>query len=294
MKKLIYLSLVLTLTIVITSCSKETNNNNEIESPLKAEENVISSEIISKLSLLNFNTENAKLVSNLVNSEEYYSVENDIQISKSFLDNLNLTKNGGKANHYSVNSINLVTTPTNGQRIIKIRVKHRRGFTGKRSRFSYLGDFEYRSFTEAVAQFNNLNLSIKFQLSKGLKPENDTDIFVYRTRSGVPEGGGAAALSSNGNPGSYIKIHYDVADYNNLKRRHVYIHELGHAIGLRHTDWQNHESCSSSSGESSYNQASHINGTPTGYDPTSIMLTCGFGANGSLNSNDILALRNLY
>ena len=75
-------------------------------------------------------------------------------------------------------------------------------------------------------------------------------------------------------------------------------HEIGHAIGFRHTDYMNR---SYSCGGSPVNEGSagvgaiHVPGTPTGPDPNSWMLSCiGSGQNRPFNANDRTALNYLY
>jgi hypothetical protein len=72
-------------------------------------------------------------------------------------------------------------------------------------------------------------------------------------------------------------------------------HEIGHTLGMRHTDWFSRQSCGQSGESAGSDGAVHIPGTRTGFDSTSIMLAC-FGANedGEFNSNDITAFRYLY
>ena len=78
----------------------------------------------------------------------------------------------------------------------------------------------------------------------------------------------------------------------------ILAHEIGHCIGMRHTDFADRSySCGGSptnEGASTVG-AVHIPGTPTGPDPNSWMLACiGSGQNRPFNANDKVALNYLY
>lgn len=100
----------------------------------------------------------------------------------------------------------------------------------------------------------------------------------------------AATFPSNGRAGSVIQVN---TDFNNGvissgQKRYNIVHELGHCIGLRHTNW-------ASRGESANpHGANTVPGTPTS-DFNSVMN--GGTANNTWNGfsiNDILAVRILY
>jgi hypothetical protein len=146
-----------------------------------------------------------------------------------------------------------------------------------------------------VNRYNRLNLNLKFRRvaangSIYMRP-NYNIIGNTIAFAGFP--------TQNGNPYHEININM------NMYRRYtptqwgiVLQHEIGHCIGLRHTDYMDRSfSCSGNPvNEGSANVgAIHIPGTPSEPDKLSFMLACFDGnSNLSFNSNDIKALKYLF
>ena len=106
--------------------------------------------------------------------------------------------------------------------------------------------------------------------------------------------------TSTGQPYNQVKVN-SRAIGNNPNQNYlatILAHEIGHCIGMRHTDFADRSySCGGSptnEGASTVG-AVHIPGTPTGPDPNSWMLACiGSGQNRPFNANDKVALNYLY
>ena len=110
---------------------------------------------------------------------------------------------------------------------------------------------------------------------------------------------GKAGFPSNGLPYKQIKIGDDIeADSGMGPLRHVILHELGHCVGMRHTDFYNRSiSCGSGGDEGQGNHgAHHIPGTPTNAVRNgSVMNSCyNDSSNGQWTDNDVTALVYLY
>lgn len=146
----------------------------------------------------------------------------------------------------------------------------------------------------AVNNFNRLNTGLTFTLTFGSANYASYDMVVYRVEGG---GGGSAGFPSNGRPNQYIRINSGTSAYDTNVVEHVITHEMGHSVGLRHTDYFDRSySCGSGGNEGDGGVgAINIPGTPTGIDPNSIMLAC-FSANedGEFGSFDVTALEYLY
>ncbi|MEO1515817.1 MAG: M57 family metalloprotease [Bacteroidota bacterium] len=145
----------------------------------------------------------------------------------------------------------------------------------------------------AVANYNRLGLTINFSLS--FSGSTNADIVVYQNtlNSGA---GGQAGFPSLGNPFKWVQIFSGMESRSTNVNEHVITHEIGHCIGLRHTDYFSRASCGQNVNEGDGGVgAIPIAGTPTGIDWESVMLAC-FNNNedGEFGGFDVTALRAVY
>lgn len=85
----------------------------------------------------------------------------------------------------------------------------------------------------------------------------------------------ASFPNRRGNPGSSVTVNTVNYGLTLAEKRFTMVHEMGHCIGFRHTNWFDRNSdgnatTNDNEGVSSIG-ANHIPGTPTGLDPNSVM-----------------------
>lgn len=149
---------------------------------------------------------------------------------------------------------------------------------------------------EAIRRYNAANLQLKFtRITSGT-----ADLPIkYSSNLGSGVLGQSGGFPSNGNPAPGFTLVPNVINSSNVNYiATIMAHEMGHCIGLRHTDYYNRAySCGgSASNEGASNVgAILIPGTPSAAEPNSWMLACvGNGVNRPFTSNDLTALNYLY
>ncbi|KFE61106.1 zinc-dependent metalloprotease [Hyalangium minutum] len=145
----------------------------------------------------------------------------------------------------------------------------------------------------AIENYNSQNLRIRF--ARGSASDCNATI-TAQTSTGA---GGSAGFPSGGKPYGTINIGTGLQSYSNDVNEHVITHELGHAVGFRHSDYYNRAiSC----GGSASNEGTAgvgailIPGTPsTATVGGSIMNSCFRSTEtGEWTASDKTALNYLY
>lgn len=209
-------------------------------------------------------------------TETRYLVDGDIELTK---EELEIMQNFDATLEKQYRTFNTV----NGNNISVI------GYTG--------GSYALTSKMRTALQWtiNNYNALKIQQFSLSFAASTNADIVVYRNfqNSGA---GGSAGFPSGGRPYKWVQIYAGMQNYNTNVNEHVMTHEIGHCMGLRHTDYFSRESCGLNTNEGSAGVgAVHIPGTPTDFDANSVMLACfDSGEDGEFGFYDRVALEYLY
>lgn len=267
MKRQTLLMLGLASALLFNACQK--NQESVVDDRL-----VTDQEVLAKISQLGFS------IDHVIQADDGYIVEGDILLTQSRLDNQQVGTTLRIASDEQYRTTELVTGLP---RVITVSLA-----SNMPSNFSPALD-------EALSRYNAENLQLTFtRVSSG----GDIAIsagpwwwsyFGILGQGGFPEGG---------DPWGTIQLNTSYFSSSTTGYlASVIVHEMGHCIGFRHTDYMDRSfSCGGSAddeGETEYG-AVHIPGTPTDPDALSFMLSCSDGTDREFNANDVIALEYLY
>jgi len=146
----------------------------------------------------------------------------------------------------------------------------------------------------AIVNYDVLPLSFNMRRTTGSRQGCDEEITAVL----MDGNGGRSGFPSGGSPYPKIRIGRGLAAYPAGTIEHVITHELGHCVGLRHSDWYNRSiSCGVGGRESSWwDGAVHIPGTPTGATVGGSLMNACFRTHesGNFTASDKVALKFLY
>lgn len=262
--------------LLLLSCNKED------EAVVSGQESLkVTPEVLNKLKSLSLNTSDVQVIQNTNLEgvvEDAFLVEGDIIITQDQLNKMDL--HGGITTE-QYRTTNLVSAP----RTIRVVGLSGTGTTALTTNMR-------NGLQAAINRYNNLGLSINFTLTFSSSTSGAN--IVVRRQTG--SAGGVAGFPTGGNPYNSVTLYSGLDSYSTNVNAHVAAHEIGHCIGLRHTDWFSRQSCGQNSNEGTAGVgAILIPGTPSGYDATSYMRACfSSSETGAFNANDVTALNYLY
>lgn len=242
----------------------------------------VPNEVINQLAAKGFSTDGITAI------DGGYLVEGDLFFSNESLSKTQVGPDLIIAQEEQYRTTNLIT---NLPRVITVSNK----YPSQKVLFNAATD-------SAVARYNALGLRLTF---KRVPAGTNADIDIIGADLG---GGGVLGQSSgfpdnDGNPATPITLNSRKGTYTGSTDVQwlttVIAHEIGHTIGMRHTDYKNRNySCGFSfpknEGQSGVG-AIYIPGTNSKpQDPGSWMLACTDGTNRPFNPNDVTALNYLY
>lgn len=308
MKRLLHSVAMLSIaTLVLTSCMEEESTTTTAVNPYK-----LSPEEMTAVEDAGFSTEGA-----WKSEDGSLWIENDINLTVAQLKQMT----PGDIVNEQYRTTNLVTT--NGSRNISIYMEvetsggggggggngngngngNGGGPKGGSTAAAAFPSSYDLALTEVINRYNSENLEITFSRTTN---QNAADIVLTRLnkrdeRRGVL--GSAGFPTASGDPYNEIKMSGVLQSSYNLTVNGIatiIAHEVGHCIGMRHTDYFDR---SISCGGSPSNEGSagvgaiHISGTTTGADLQgngSWMLACTDGSNRPFTNDDQTALDVLY
>ncbi|MBV7529311.1 M57 family metalloprotease [Chitinophaga sp. sic0106] len=258
--------------VAVVSCQK--SNTNEDAKPQE-----VSEDVLAQIKAYGFSTNDVH------SADGGVIVEGDIFLSH---DQLKQKVSGPTLQVAQTEQYRTTRLVTGLPRVIKIKV-------------SGLGTAFIAGTDTAIARYNRLGLRLTFQRVTSGTANITIQGFNEGPSGGYITLGSAGFPTASGNPYSQILMNTNQYAYgsnpNVLYVGSVIQHEIGHCLGMRHTDYMNRAySC----GGSASNEGSAgvgailIPGTPSAADPNSWMLACSNGGNRTFNSNDIIALKYLY
>ena len=258
---------------LLPACTKDNSGAAKQADPTK-----VSAAVSQKISNLGFSTDDVRKVG------DNYLVEGDIMLTPANLSEASSSPTLRIADVEQYRTTNLVK---NLPRTVTVSV-------------SNLPQVYATATANAVARYNALNLTLKFQVVS-----SGGNIQIIGFNEGPSGGyitlGSSGFPTSSGDPYNQIQMNTNAQAYGTNPDlgyvTSVIQHEMGHCVGFRHTDYMNRAfSCGgrrSNEGSAGIG-AINIPGTPTKADAGSWMLACSSGTDRTFNPNDVIALDYLY
>jgi|GEM_PF-228171 len=207
-----------------------------------------------------------------------YLVEGDIFLTVDQITNLETSKGSSpnfRIEHFRTNNLVLGGTP----RLITVYMD------------PAFSTYMHNACITAINRYNAVNLSLRFEKTNSTNA--DIRIVAIFSQSNLL---GSSTFPSSGNPGNNIELNTFYYNNNRTDAATTIAHEIGHAVGFRHTDYMNRGfSCSQNANEGTANiGAVHVPGTPTTPVNGSWMLACSDNRDRPFTIEDVTSLKSIY
>lgn len=264
-----FLGIALCASLTLTSCQSDS-----------AEQETETSLINSKIEALGFSTDG--MYETTLAGKHGFAIEGDIFLTKEMINELTAEEPLTQEKHYVTRNL------VNRGSVIDVYMD------------SDFNSTMQAAFNDAINRYNQLNLDIRFRRTNN---ERSSDIAILSQNiPNTPDGrvilGRSAGFPRFGRPASPIVLNSRIYDSRvPADAATVIAHEIGHAIGFRHTDFFNRSfSCGTGGFEEDFNNvgAFYVPGTPPGAERGSWMLACSGGSDRPFTSGDRDALRSVY
>ncbi len=277
----------LLLTASLFSCEEK----EVIDAATPSIEETVPSNVISQLSKFGYDTDNIPVYAHTMDGHEGYVVENDIFLTTEQVNNLPKStllsgvNDAPEAEQYR--TINLVESLP---RTLTVYLDPN------------FGNGFGQAFDEALRRYNAEGLRLSFRRVNTSRADIRFFSFNQPPRNGSITLGISGGFPTRGNPANTIQINVNPAALNGQTIQGmatIMAHEIGHAIGFRHTDFFD-RSLSCGGRRNNEGQAGvgaiQISGTPSGTDRGSFMQACagGNGTNRPFSRFDRIALDATY
>lgn len=259
MVKMKHLSFLLTILFLISSCNSEDVLNTDSQTDIKAE---LAEQARSRILSMGLDT------TDMVEIDNYYVVENDILINKDSLFSIPMTRQYRATNTVA---------------------------TGQTITISISSTDLFSAWIDVVKEVANIYSSNTGLYFKFIGYGNSADIVISRDAMSNPYtcAEGEFPVGTSGKPGKNVRInslfYKDIDTFLSEKEKiFLMMHEIGHNLGLRHTDCVVKEESANNVG------MVKIPGTPdTDSDSYMNSRTCGHSWNG-MSKYDAVALNYLF
>jgi Zn-dependent protease with chaperone function len=265
--KLLTLLALAGATLSLSSCSKKEE--------AAAAPSAVPQDAMSQIKALGFSTQDVKKV------DGGYVVEGDMLLTPELLASAPGYSTLRVGDEEQYRTTNLVTGLP---RVLTVSIS------------SSFNSYYVTAIDEAIRRYNAANLRVTFRRIS----TTGADLPVkYSSSLGAGVLGQSGGFPSGGNPAPGFTLVPSVINSTNTNYiATIMAHEMGHCIGMRHTDYYNRAySCggSASNEGASTVGAILIPGTPSSAEPSSWMLACvGNGVNRPFTANDLTALNYIY